>query len=372
MQGNHEILISARRAVVVVGGGVVGCAVAFELARRGIAVTLVERDAVAAHASGFNAGNVNPLHGTPPELIPRARKAFAIHQEVRTALAELGCARFVAAPVRRLHLATSEADRPHLAETVSLFAGTPGFAATWLDRDALAACEQRLAPEVIFGVLSEGNLSVDSGDFTRSLAAGAARLGARIVTATACGVVTQANRVTGLATSQGVIACDGLVLATGPFVAEANTWLGIDVPVAPVKGELLRMRLPEGAPRFDLTWGFTSLYRRRDDEVWVGSTFERSGLDAAPTPAARSAMLESAAMILPDIRRAELLDHVAALRPMATPDAPLAERVAGWQNVYVANGGGSKGVLLSVFIARAISSQLMERQAVETVAAAIM
>jgi glycine oxidase len=363
---------SPRRTVVVVGGGVVGCAVAFELARQGLAVTLLERDAVAAHASGFNAGNINPLHGTPSELIPLARKAFAIHQEVRTALAALGCAQCVAAPVRRLHLGASEADRPHLARTVSLFADTPGFAARWMDRDALAACDKRLAPEMTFGVLSEGNLSVDSGDFTRSLAAGAARLGARIVTAAACGVETRGGRVTGLATSQGVITCDDLVLATGPFVAEANSWLGIDVAVAPLKGELLLMRLPGGAPRFDFTWGTTSLYRRRGDEVWVGSTFERCGFDAAPTPAARASMLKRAALILPEIGQADLLDHVAALRPMATPNAPLAERAAGWQNAYVANGGGSKGVLLSVFIARSISDLVLERPAVETAAAAIM
>jgi len=363
---------SAPARVAIVGGGVVGCAVAFALARHGMAVTLIERDAVAAHASGHNAGNINPLHGTPPALITRALQAFALHAEVRAALVALGCAQVAAAPVRRLHLGLTEADRPDLEKTQSLFTSTPGFAAAWLNRDALAACEPRLAPEVAFGVLSEGNLSIDSGDFTRALAAGAVKLGARMVTATACGVVTRGDRVTGVATSQGAIGCDALVLATGPFVAEANAWLGIDVAVAPVKGELLLMRLPGAPPQFDLTWNDTSLYRRRNNEIWVGGTFERCGFDAAPTPAARAAMLERAACILPAIRQAEVLEHVASLRPMATPNAPVAARAPGWQNAYVANGAGSKGVLLSVFIANTVRDLLLERPDLQTLAAAII
>jgi glycine oxidase len=364
--------LSGRGRVAIVGGGVVGCAVAFELARRGVAVTLIERDAVAAHASGFSAGNINPLHGTPPALRALALEAFAIHGEVRAALAALGCARFAAEPVRRLHLGFADADRPELEETEALFASTPGFAATWLDRDALAACEPRLAPEVAFGVLSEGNSSVDSGDFTRSLAAGAEKRGARVLTATACGMVTSGDFVTGVATAQGVIGCDAVVLATGPWVADAKAWLGIEVAVEPVKGELLLMRLPGGPPRFDLTWGSASLYRRRDGEIWVGGTYERCGFDTAPTAAARVAMLERAARILPDIRHADLLEHVASLRPVPTANAPLAARAAGWQNAYVANGGGSKGVLLSVFIARIISDLLLERSNLETVAATMI
>jgi glycine oxidase len=358
--------------VAIVGGGVVGCAVAFALARRGMAVTLIERDAVAAHASGFNAGNVNPLHFTPPALIPQALAAFAIHREVRAALAALDCAQFVALPVRRLHLGFTAADRPHLQETASLFAANPGFGATWLERDELLACEPRLAADVAFGVLSEGNLSVDSGDFTRSLAAGAVRLGARTVMATARGVVARGDLVTGVATDQGVIGCDAVVFATGPWVAEVNGWLGIEVAVEPVKGELLLMRLPDGAPRFDLTWGFASLYRRRNDEVWVGGTFERGLFDATPTAAAKASMLERAARILPAIRQAELLDHVASLRPMATPNAPVAMRAAGWANAYVANGGGSKGVLFAVFIAKCIGDLVLERPDVQTAAAAII
>ena len=62
---------------------------------------------------------------------------------------------------------------------------------------------------------------------------------------------------------------------------------------------------------------------------------------------------------MPAIRDAKLLDHIAGLRPMTASNMPIACRADGWQNVYIANGGGSKGVLLSVGIARKIRDLLL-------------
>lgn len=345
----------------MVGGGVVGCATAYQLARAGLEVTLIERDAIAAHASGRNAGNLNPLHGTPPALVPFALEAFRIHSEIRGELTQLGCANYLASPVKRVHLGYDEADRQQLEETAALFKTTGGFSSTWLDRDDLRQMEPRLASDTAFGVLTEGNLTVDGYDVTRSLADGAVRLGATILCEPALGAIASGERVTGIQTRQGVIACDEVVLATGPWVADTKSWLGVNVPVQPFKGEILLMRLPGEMPRYDFTWGLTSLYRRRENEVWVGVTMESRGFDSTPTPEAKKLLLDCAARIMPGIRQATLLDHIAALRPMTESNAPIAGRADGWQNVYIANGGGSKGILLSVGIAARIRDLLLDR-----------
>lgn len=353
---------SDRRKVAVVGGGVVGCATAYQLAQAGFDVTVVERDAIAAHASGRNAGNVNPLHATPPALVPFALESFRIHAEIRAELAQLGCAHFEALPVRRVHLGYEEADRQPLKETAKLFGTTIGFSSKWLDRKDLHELDHRLADDIAFGVLTEGNLTIDSYDFTRSLADAALQLGATIIHDTVTGVAASGERVTGVQCGKDVLACDEIVLATGPWVADTKSWLGIDLAVEPVKGELLLMRLPDEPPRYDFTWGMTSLYRRRGNEVWVGVTMESCGFDCAPTAEAKESLLNRAARIMPAIKNAELLDHIAALRPMTPSKAPIAARAEGWQNVYVANGGGSKGVLLSVGIARKIRDLLLDER----------
>ena len=99
---------SSRRRVVVVGGGIVGCATAYLLARAGATVTLIERDGIGAHASGCNAGNLNPLYRTPPTLVRFALEALALHREIFAELSLFGCAQYSLRPVRRVHLGRDE------------------------------------------------------------------------------------------------------------------------------------------------------------------------------------------------------------------------------------------------------------------------
>ena len=352
---------SNRRKVTVVGGGVVGCGVSYQLARAGFEVTLIERDAIAAYASGNNAGNLNPLHGTPPSLIPFALEAFRRHGEIAMEMAELGCANFVALPSKRIYVGFGDADLQELQAIAVLFQQHSGFESTWLDIDEIRFIDDRLSSNVKFGVLIEGNRTVDSRDFTLSLAAGASTLGATILHEAVTGVVTANELVTHVRTSQRLVACDELVLATGPWVAETQLWLGIALPVEPVKGELLLMRLPGESPSYDFTRGPASLYRRRKNEVWVGGTATRFGFDSTPSDEAKELLLDQAAEIMPCIRNAELLNHVAAVRPLTASNTPIAAQANEWKNVYVANGGGWKGVLLSAGIALHIQDLLLGR-----------
>ncbi|HEY5237762.1 MAG TPA: FAD-dependent oxidoreductase, partial [Rhizomicrobium sp.] len=310
-------------------------------------------DEIAAHASGNNAGNLNPLFGTPAALRGDALEAFALHRDL---MAELG---FTSAPAERIHLGYEESERQELEDIATMFESTEGFSSRWLEGDELFRLEQGLATEFRFGVLTRGNLSVDSGDYTRAIAERALRLGVKILLDEAIGIVTSGARVTGIRTRDGIVPCDEVVFATGPWVADVNAWLGIDVDVEPVKGELLLMRLPEGAPKHDLIWNSAALYRRRGDQLWIGGTMEKNGFDTAPSPACRKFLLSEAARLFPAVERAEFLDHVAALRPVPAANQPIVARAKGWQNVTIANGGGSKGVLWSALIAKKVCDLVM-------------
>ncbi len=336
----------------------IGCATGYVLARDGFEVTVLERDSIAAHASGANAGNLNPLYRTPPELVGFSLAAFAEHAQVHAELIELGCAHAVF-PVRRLHLGSGEDDRSDLERTAALFSSVAGFSATWFDAESIRRLEPRVASRFDRAVVTTGNLAVDSIEFSRALAAGAARFGATFRHGDALGLVTRLDRVTGVRTGADLVPCDDVVLATGPWVDAPAAWLGFDIPVRPVKGQLLLMRLPGGAPSHDITWHAAALYRRGAAEVWVGGTMEEAGFDAEPTAEARTRLLDAAAGVLPEIATATLLAHKAALRPMAR-GGPFAQRAPGWTNAYVVNGGGEKGVLWSVALAARVRDLLDE------------
>ena len=109
--------------------------------------------------------------------------------------------------------------------------------------------------------------------------------------------------------------------------------------------------------------------RHRSSVPTLGSgTLERCGFNTTPSEAAKISLLDGAARIMPCVREAELVDHVAALRPMPNLGAPIAARANGWENVYIANGGGMKGVLWSVGIAKRICDILRDDVAVPTLA----
>jgi glycine oxidase len=349
----------ATSSVIVIGAGVFGCATAFRLARRGIKTVLIDRDDIGEHASGKNPGNLNPIHGSPPALLPFALRSFHLHRVLAAELADLGCPGYALQPVKRVFLAFDEAERNGLEEIARAFAEVPGFAASWLSAESVLRLDPRLSADVHAGLLVEGNMSVDSRAFNRALAEGAARLGATFLRGRVTGMEQARDRITGVRTSNGTLACEAVVLATGPWQAETREWLGHDLPVSPVKGELLRMRLPGAGLHHDFTRGMISLYRRGSDECWIGVTKEHAGLDELPTEAGRERLLEAAARIMPAVRQATLLEHTAALRPMSASGLPMAGRIPGWGNAYIANGGGIKGILLCSGISQAVADMIL-------------
>ena len=350
----------SKRKIAIVGGGIFGAAIAYVLTRDGFDVTLFEALSIGAHASSKNAGNLNPLHGTPSALLPFALESFRLHQAIAIGLAELKSAHYNLLPSHRILLELDNSKRKSLKKSTDLFTNTEGFSAEELDVEALHQIEPRLSQNVRFGILTKGSLAVDSYLLTMSLAQGAERLGAKYVYDSVLGVTKKGDLITGVKTYQERFACDEIIFATGPWLGETQACLDIDIDIEPVKGELLLMQLSGKPLEYDFTWGSTCLYKRRKNQVWVGGIFERSSFDMSPSLKNRESMLNQAAQIIPEIREARLLEHVVGLRPMTSSGLPLVGRVHKWQNAYLANGGGSKGVLLSVGIAQVIRDLLME------------
>ncbi|HET7032971.1 MAG TPA: FAD-dependent oxidoreductase [Casimicrobiaceae bacterium] len=346
--------------VVIVGGGVFGCCIAYELARSGASVSLIERDPIGAHASGRNPGNLNPILGAAPELVPFALESFRLHQSLARELGSRSATRYALDPVRRVLLALDENDDDELAAVAHTFAGHRTFATARLRTDALREIEPRLAANVRGGLLIEGNYSLDSRAFHVAIAAAARQAGAEFIGARATGITSHAGSVSAVRTASGDYACDVLVLATGPWVAETRAWLDVDLAVAPVKGEMLRLRLRGRNISHDFTHGLISLYRRGDDEVWVGVTREHAGFDESATASGRRALIDGAARIMPAIREAEAIEHLAALRPMTRSALPIVTRATGWNNVFVANGGGIKGMLLAPGVGAAVRDLIVK------------
>lgn len=349
--------------IVVVGGGITGAFTAFLAARRGAAVTLIERDGIAAHASGHNAGGLNPMHGAgiPGPLHELALAALRLHAEYRDELVRRGGSAGGARPVNRLHVAFAPEEADALLQRRDLYEATPGFSARWLEPRELRAREPRLSREAIGGLWTEGNAHVDPAPYTRAVAAAAVALGARLLSAEAVGLVHDEGRVGAVETDAGTHACAGVVIAPGPWARQPAQWLGIALPVEPLKGQLLLAETDSAAPAAaDVSWGEVGVYAAGPGRLILGGTEERCGFDASPTASARDGILAGARRLLSGIGELRVLEQWAGLRPVTPDGLPIVGIPSGWENVCVAAGSGRKGMLYGAALARAATDLLLD------------
>jgi glycine oxidase len=114
----------------------------------------------------------------------------------------------------------------------------------------------------------------------------------------------------------------------------------------------------ERAVQTDLAWRDAAVYGTGGEQMWLGGTEDRVGLDPAPSRKGRASILERVARVLPSIRQASVLSHVAALRPVTPDGIPIVGMAEGWDNACLALGSGRKGMLLSAAIGRATAELL--------------
>ena len=344
--------------VAIIGGGAMGCSTAYYLAKAGVSSTIIESEGIATQASGYNAGGLNPLQGAgiPGPLSDLAAASFGMHADLAQTLEDESGVAYHHKTIAFVTVAFDDSDLPAMQETHDIFDAADGFSAHWLDASDLREMEPRLNPEAQRGIYAYGNAILSGYEFTLALTRAAERNGAQIRQGKAVGLQTDGDRVTGVTLEDGELACDAVVIASGPWSAHhTEEWLGINIPVEPYKGEILRLRINEPMPPLDLSGGGANLHIRADGLLWVGATEERKGFDRQPSDSARKTLMKGATTLMPFLADVEIAKHTACLRPL-TPDwLPIVGAAPRWQNAYLATGAGKKGILLSPAIGKATS-----------------
>ena len=238
--------------VAIIGGGAMGASTAYYLAKAGIRSTIIERDGIATKASGYNAGGLNPLtgYGLPGPLTDISNVTFRMHAELAQCLEEESGVPYHHKTIAIVSVAFDDSDLPEMRDTHDAFqAADDRFTSHWLDAADLRNMEPRLNPEAQRGLYTHGHCSLSGYEFTLALARAAERNGAQILHTEATGIDTDGDRVTAVNTRDGKIPCDAVVIASGPWSAQAEQWLGVKIPVEPYKGEILRLSIPGESPR---------------------------------------------------------------------------------------------------------------------------
>ena len=346
--------------VAVIGAGVAGCAAAYYLAREGVKVKIVEREAVGSGASGYAVGVVNPLIGTgvpgPAQLLGEA--AFKQHMQLWPLLEDETGVDIQARLVPHLQLCMAEEEAREAQAEMTRWAEAEGFDARWLGADEVRSLEPRVASAVLGAVLLESIGVLDSYRFTLALARAAERHGAEIVHGRVVGLESDGGRLS-LTLDSGPIACDAVVVAMGPWSGEASQWLGFQVPVAPLKGQILHLEAPDAPLTYHIE-GPGQVLQKADGMVWIGPTEEPAGgFDLTTTDEAREGLMGRALRTMPCLSELSLVQQTACLRPVTPDRLPWVGRAPGWEGVYLATGGEKKGILLGPAMGQAIADLII-------------
>ena len=350
---------------VVVGGGVIGLAVAWRAAQRGLSVVVVD-DARVGRGSWAAAGMLTPVaevaHGEEILLSLSVRSA----QMYPAFVAELEAATGMDVGYRlcgALLVAVDGDDHEQLME-LAAFHERLGLASRRLDRRSARELEPALHPGIRSALAIDGDHQVDNRRLLRALYSAAVDAGVRFEIGTAT-VIGTADRVAGVRVGSGVVvSASQVVVAAGCWSASVE---GVAIearpPVRPVKGQILRLRCDPARPLLARTvrafvhGNGVYLVPRADGEIVVGATVEDRGFDTTVTAGGVHDLLRDARSVVPEIVECELVETHAGLRPGSPNNAPVIGPTAV-DGLLMATGHYRNGVLLTPVTAEVITGLL--------------
>ncbi len=348
--------------VVIVGGGNIGTAAGYFLSKLGKKVIIIERDSIGAHASGFAYGSLNPLGGIgiPGPILPLAIEAMKLHEYMHQLLiAETGIdTQFNKKP--NLTLAFNEEEEVNLKERFSWQQAQQDYRVKWLQHEDLKSIDSRISNQALGGVLIEGTAEVDSYRLVLALTQAAEKQGVEYKLDQVIGLKTKLSKVTGVITKTSEFECEQVLLATGPWGGETSKWLNIEIPVGPLKGQIIRLQAPD--PRLEFTIGWSGNYAttKSDGLLWAGTTEEEAGFNDSLTTEARDSIMKALLTMMPDMESAKLITQTACLRPVSSDGLLLLGQIPSWEGIYAANGAGRKGILLGLLMAKIVTDLMLD------------
>lgn len=335
--------------VVVIGGGVMGCAVALRLAQRGARTLVLERSVPGAEASSVAAGILAPqiehARGSSARAlgIESRERHSQLANELRATLGiDVGLRRSGA-----MVIALEEHEAEALGEEGERITGTEA-----------RRREPRVSERAIAAIDLSDEAQLEPPLLLRALAIGAERAGATFRSgATVRGVRLEHDRARGVVTEDGTIDADHVVVAAGSWTGTIAGLPAIAAAVRPIRGQLVHAetRTPIASRILFGAGGY--IVPRPDGRVICGATMEDAGFRKDVTVGGALEVLARATRLVPALGAASLTGHAVNFRPASPDELPLVGP-AGPLGLWLATGHHRNGILLAPVTADAIAEAI--------------
>lgn len=350
--------------IIVVGAGVVGCAVAYELARRGASVQIVEERTAGMGATHAAAGILAPHieMSSPTAFLDLAVRSLNLFDDfIARTQADSG----ISVLYRRtgtLQVATSEDGMRELRNAAARLEAQHVVLGL-LDAQTVLAEEPHLSHDVVGGLVVPLHGFVAAGELIRALAGAARRHGAQVIEGSRVRRIVAAGGDVTVETDRGPLAGSAVVLAAGSWSGRIEiAGLPARAPVRPVRGQLLRLSW-KGPMLRRVIWSDRCYLVPWDDgTLLVGATVEEAGFDERTTVAGVRDLLESACEIAPGAWTAGFVDARAGLRPATTDLLPIIGASRVLPNLMYATAHYRNGILLAPVTAALVADAMLDNR----------
>jgi glycine oxidase len=355
--------MASTRDVAIIGAGIVGCSIAFELAKAGLRVSVLERGGIGEESSAAAAGMLSGQHG-----VTNLGDRFRLHLEARELHAELaedlrertgievGFCRwgllellFTAGEVRA-------ADRCAAVQRQA------GLRVERLNREETLALEPAVAPDLQGSIRYSDEAHVHNGRLTIALAEAARRSGVELHSgATALHLIRGGERIIGVQTPTEAVYADTVIIASGAWSNELTRPLGLVLPVNPMRGQMLAVRTVPRAVGQIIYGRHMYMVPRPEGETLIGATVEDVGFRKEVTLAGLEELIQAGRHIAPGIMNQPVLRTWAGLRPGSPDGLPLVGAVEGVPGLILAVGHYRNGILLGPITGVLVRQWLVDR-----------
>ena len=351
--------------VVIVGGGVIGCAIAGKLARRDCQVTVLERAVPGAEASSaaagiLGAGAENTAAGPLAalcrfslELWPDFAQVLLQRTELHTGFDPCGV----------IEVALDVAAAMELQQKSAALGKATGAEPRWLDANDLRARVPKIAVHVCGGLLHAADSQVDPQLLMRALAIDAKRCGARFVSGqVVSGIRVEHGQVIAVQCADTQFSADVVIVAAGAWTDAVTAGLQRRTTIRPLHGELALLDLSAPLFRPVLTWQGGYIVPRRDGRVIIGATSEDIGFQKRQTAGGLLQLLSMATAAVPELANASLIAHWSGLRPQAADGLPMIGPHPHVRGLHFASGHHRNGILLAPATAQLVSQCVLDAE----------
>ncbi|OAB40000.1 glycine oxidase ThiO [Paenibacillus macquariensis subsp. defensor] len=342
---------------IIVGGGVIGSAIAYYMSARGMKVILLERDRVGSQATiaaaGMLAAQAEITEAGP--MFDFARASRALFPQLATDLRDLTGIDMGLKRKGLLRVAVTEADVVEIQRTLD-FQKTVGEQADWLSTEQVRYKEPSISSEILGAMLIEEDSQVEAPELCSAFAQAAAVLGAQIVEFTEVKSLLFAHgRISGVMTSVGAIYSDKVIIASGTWSGSLLAQAGLTCPIYPVKGECFSVINHTPLIQSTIYSHGCYLVPKKGGRIVVGATAYAHNYNRKVSLGGIAKLLEAAKQLIPGIVDTEWEKAWCGLRPQTLDGLPYLGAHPHWKGLYVAAGHYRNGILLSAMTGKLVA-----------------